>query len=138
MTNRPMTPVGMMWLAAIHSLTESAAEINPTAKSADDLESQTLEQLVNARNGRLPDCPDNSRPGKRTVVGPIRIIAMTAAAMQRDCENYLHSRMDDYISKPVKNQDIKKFLQGNFPDRFGRNPAATRAVMGTLTALDTI
>jgi two-component system sensor histidine kinase/response regulator len=48
----------------------------------------------------------------------IRIIAMTADAMQGDHELCLKSGMDDYISKPVNLDNLRLVLDRNFPGRF--------------------
>jgi CheY-like chemotaxis protein len=40
-----------------------------------------------------------------------RIIAMTANAMQGDREECLKAGMDDYVSKPIKPQDLYNVLE---------------------------
>lgn len=43
-------------------------------------------------------------------VAPLPIVAMTAHALAGDREHYLQSGMDDYISKPIRNDDLHALL----------------------------
>jgi len=52
------------------------------------------------------DLPKAKRP---------RLIAMTANALQGDREKYLSSGMDDYISKPVRPEELKRALAESQP-----------------------
>jgi CheY-like chemotaxis protein len=55
---------------------------------------------------------------KAKSLAPIRIVAMTANAMQGDRENCLTAGMDDYIAKPVEMKELKALLSRNFPAYF--------------------
>jgi len=50
---------------------------------------------------------------------PVRIIALTAYAMQGDRERFLAAGMDDHVGKPVQLEEIRKAL-GRVRARPGR------------------
>jgi signal transduction histidine kinase/DNA-binding response OmpR family regulator len=64
------------------------------------------------------------RAHEQTTGSHISIIAMTAHAMKGDRERCLEAGMDDYISKPISQQDLKAAIQRS-PLPSGRAKAAT-------------
>ena len=46
-----------------------------------------------------------------------RIIAMTANAIKGAKENYINEGFDDYISKPVKSEDLEQIIYNYLPDK---------------------
>jgi len=49
-------------------------------------------------------------------LNPIKIVAVTAAALPGDKEQCLESGMDDYITKPIKKEELTKMLQRLWPN----------------------
>jgi CheY-like chemotaxis protein len=49
-------------------------------------------------------------------LSPIKIVAVTAAALPGDKEQCLESGMDDYITKPIKKEELTQMLQRLWPN----------------------
>jgi len=75
---------------------------------------------------------------KARSLAPIRIVAMTASVMPGDREKCLRAGMDDYISKPVKIEEIKKLLQCDSPNHLSQNPGGAQTVARPLAAMEAI
>jgi len=73
---------------------------------------------------------------KEGALAPIPIVAMTASAMEGDRQSCMQAGMDDYISKPVKLEEISKLLTRYFPGRLDQDPKAARTATGKLATME--
>ncbi len=68
-------------------------------------------EATRAIRQREAACADGDEPDNGQQPGPhVPIIAMTANSMKGDRERCLAAGMDEYISKPVKSQDLANML----------------------------
>ena len=80
-----------------------------------DVQMPEMDGLEATRRIRRNDLID-----PRHLTGPIsqpRVIAMTANAMQGDRETCLEAGMDDYISKPIRVEELVAALQACQPEK---------------------
>jgi two-component system sensor histidine kinase/response regulator len=66
---------------------------------------------------------EKAKIAKGFAITPIHIIAMTAHAMQGDREKCLDAGMNDYITKPVQEEDLEAALEKGKASRPNANPA---------------
>lgn len=59
---------------------------------------------------------------KEKEIAHIPIVALTANALKGDKEHFLAEGMDNYISKPIKKEEIKNILNLYFPNKFIEDP----------------
>ncbi len=65
----------------------------------------------------------------------LRIVAMTAAAMEGDREACLEAGMDDYVSKPLQHRDLAQALERAIAaDAFGRGGGVNELAAGVTAA----
>ncbi len=58
----------------------------------------------------------------------VRIVAMTANALEGDRERCLAAGMDDYIAKPVRYEELEALLEKHFPSAAASQPVPNPAV----------
>ncbi|MCA9472451.1 MAG: ATP-binding protein [Nitrospirales bacterium] len=93
-----------------------------------DWQMPEMDGLETTRAMRIREVEDEEREaihdqGNRRHVP---IIGMTANAMKGDREQCLEAGMDDYLSKPVRAQDLRIMLEKWAPDFFSETPSSSR------------
>ena len=90
-------------LEAVKALEQISYDIILMDCEMPELNGYEASQTIRSREGAL----DGSCPWKV----PVRIIALTAHAMQGEREKCLAAGMDDYLTKPIRTADLKAVLE---------------------------
>ncbi|MFP4308940.1 MAG: PAS domain S-box protein [Desulfococcaceae bacterium] len=112
-------------LHALQTLPYDLAFMDVQMPEMDGLEATRELRKAESEAG-IPPFQPQTKPRKGTPVQPdqhsrIPVVAMTAGAMREDREKCMEAGMDDYVTKPVKPEELVRVLEKWLPDGGGRN-----------------